>query len=978
MINFSNNRLKWCFVIVALYITSTSYGQYGWTKNYNISNVYDVEETQDGGFYIAGSEGYGLMVLTEGTVLIRIDSEGDVIWEQRYYMPILGAGGGRIIALKELPNRGAILLVENVDFGTNLVVGLTRTGEIDWIRPIVSSGVSKPNIQYGSLGLERTSDGNFLVFDHIGSVLKISPLGMVLWSQETYVATAAYPHALSPYGHNMIELPNESFLIVGGEEIQTNRFNMTATVVDSTGILQQQILAQNDYRGVAVVQASNQDLIFCGDRDQLLNDSLVLVKTDTNLTIIWTKKHALAGGLDIVDMETTSTGDIWCLGVQDSSSTREHLIISVFDPNGNYIETRDLSLEVSPNNLPYLLHYARSQNGMQMGTWVHSLCKLIRTTDGSMVIVSEGGGHIKITSGGVINPAIEGNIFEDSNLDCIRNSGEAELSGHRIKATNVSDGSTFYGTSNALGLYTIPVTTGTFDVEWTPLVYRQSCNPVTQVTFNGQVRERVDFGIENTAVCPLMEVDMSAPFLRSTGGGSAYTISYCNNGTATATNVSVEVDLDSYLTVLSTNWSITNQNGTVYTFNIGTVRTGVCRSFQINVQVDTLAQIGQTHCSSVRIFPDSICLPNYWTGPIVQIEGDCQNDTVFFEIENVGSNMGSPQGYTLFEDSVIIRQGSVQLNAGSNSFILEPALPGKSYRLSVNQASGFPPLLGDLFSTAVIEGCVPNPNGSFNTGFVNQFSNGSTNPFIAVDCQASIAAYDPNDKSAQPEGYQSQHYIDSNTVINYKVRFQNTGTDTAFYVMIKDTLSPYLEPSSIQMGASSHAYNWRLLDNGILKVSFLNIRLVDSVANEPLSHGFFSYRIQQKKNNPVGTVINNRAAIYFDYNPPIITNTTFHTLEESFILLVLPTEKIYEEGVTVKVYPNPFKDFTTLEIKEKRYKKLTLNVYDLAGRSIQTLQDQNTSSMRIYRQNLPQGVYLYELEGDGQRISTGKIMVQAN
>jgi hypothetical protein len=58
-----------------------------------------------------------------------------------------------------------------------------------------------------------------------------------------------------------------------------------------------------------------------------------------------------------------------------------------------------------------------------------------------------------------------------------------------------------------------------------------------------------------------------------------------------------------------------------------------------------------------------------------------------------------------------------------------------------------------------------------------------------------------------------------------------------------------------------------------MEFKFENILLVDSNTNEPLSHGFVRYRIQPKTNLSAGDSITNFAAIYFDFNEPVITNT---------------------------------------------------------------------------------------------------------
>ncbi|MEO1450629.1 MAG: PKD domain-containing protein, partial [Bacteroidota bacterium] len=63
-----------------------------------------------------------------------------------------------------------------------------------------------------------------------------------------------------------------------------------------------------------------------------------------------------------------------------------------------------------------------------------------------------------------------------------------------------------------------------------------------------------------------------------------------------------------------------------------------------------------------------------------------------------------------------------------------------------------------------------------------------------------VGAYDPNDKQVSPagEGGNGDEVLIENFDGNlrYTVRFQNTGTDTAFYVVIRDELDPDLDPAS--------------------------------------------------------------------------------------------------------------------------------------------------------------------------------------
>lgn len=998
---FINFSYKLIGILILVSFSTLTYGQYSWVKYYDSPDssrfIIDIEPTQDGGYYIAASLSWSNAPghYDNNPLLIRVDSDGDVIWERQY--PSLNRSFKEV---EELPNGGAMLLLGGHQNSMGELAGTdvmttTSTGAIDWTQTYISSpGMSHISFSMFGEGIESTNDGNFLVIDYNGSALKITPSGTELWRTETILGD--YPLIISNLGDNIVDIGNDNFVLVGREN-NSGASNLMAKIINDTGVVASVELDSMDTKGIAVIRTSDQALLFVGNPDYSVNDTLTLIKTDDNLNTLWRKKHLLPipyshhSTIDVWNIQEADNGEIWCLvgGTSGHNGNPEFAWIYVFDPGGNYVKT---ILASDALNFSGVDHYAYPQSiGVRLG---NPPAELLKSVNNELTIgltayhynpttytkLRESIVFAKLDSSGAIYSTLDGFVYADYNNDCNYNTGDLPFDQVIVEAQRVSDGFTFYGVSDTNGYYSLFVDTGSYTItSHLPYpIYWQACTNTTSVVFNGQNRQTVDLGMEEIVHCPLLSIDLSAPYLRATGGGSAYTISVCNTGSANSTNTLVEIDFDPRLNISSSSIPIVNQVGNQYHFNIGNVDVGACMQFSVQVIADTTVLPHQTLCTEAYVYPDSICIPNYWSGPIIDVDGSCINDTVFFEISNKGSSMGSTLEYYVFEDHVMMRQGTFQLGNGTTKLIAQEALPGRTYRLSAKQEVGFPPLLGDILATDVVEACVLNSNGTFNSGFVNQFSNGHSNPFIAIDCQPIRSAYDPNDKSAQPIGYQSQHYIDTNTTIDYKVRFQNTGNDTAFYVMIKDTLSPYLNPGSLIMGASSHPYTWQILNGNILKVTFFHIKLVDSLTNEPLSHGFFRYSIRQKPNNPVGTVINNSAAIYFDYNPPIITNTTFHTISESFITINLTTEKLYQDAVQVMVYPNPFKEQTTLEVEGKEYETLTLQVYDLSGRLVQTLGARHSSTIKIDRQNLIQGVYIYKLKGNGAPISTGKLVIQAH
>ena len=145
------------------------------------------------------------------------------------------------------------------------------------------------------------------------------------------------------------------------------------------------------------------------------------------------------------------------------------------------------------------------------------------------------------------------------------------------------------------------------------------------------------------------------------------------------------------------------------------------------------------------------------------------------------------------------------------------------------------------------------------------------------------AAVDPNDKTVRTSSGTSatQYFIGTDAWLDYTVRFQNTGTDTAFTVVIVDTLPAAVDPLSFQPGAASHPFDVAMSGDGIVTFTFSNILLPDSNVNEPASHGLIGFRVRLDEPVLPGTLISNAADIFFDFNPPIRTNDAVVVTEVS-------------------------------------------------------------------------------------------------
>lgn len=135
-------------------------------------------------------------------------------------------------------------------------------------------------------------------------------------------------------------------------------------------------------------------------------------------------------------------------------------------------------------------------------------------------------------------------------------------------------------------------------------------------------------------------------------------------------------------------------------------------------------------------------------------------------------------------------------------------------------------------------------------------------------------SFDPNDKVESHNGSITNLQYAEGENLNYTIRFQNVGNDTAFTIVIRDTLDSKLNSNSFQMLASSHAYMLDITGGRYLTWTFNNIQLPDSNVNKIASNGFISFHVKPAQSLNVGDSINNAASIYFDFNPPVTTNTT--------------------------------------------------------------------------------------------------------
>ena len=201
--------------------------------------------------------------------------------------------------------------------------------------------------------------------------------------------------------------------------------------------------------------------------------------------------------------------------------------------------------------------------------------------------------------------------------------------------------------------------------------------------------------------------------------------------------------------------------------------------------------------------------------------------------------------------------------------------------------------------------------------------------------------------------------------MHYIIRFQNTGTASAINVSVSNELDPNLDWNTLQIENISHTNRVEITDGNQVEFIFNNINLPDASSNEPESHGYIQYKIKPKNNIAVGDFMLNSAAIYFDFNPPVITNTVITTVIDNLGV---------EENATnsIALYPVPSSDI--LNIKST-LPIVDVKVFNNLGQLLFTVA--NPKGVQFLNiEQLSAGMYFVKLTDLDQNSGTKKFIKQ--
>lgn len=439
----------------------------------------------------------------------------------------------------------------------------------------------------------------------------------------------------------------------------------------------------------------------------------------------------------------------------------------------------------------------------------------------------------------------------------------------------------------------------------------------------------------------------------------------------------MHVKFPEYVHLLSADYSYTIDSEGNYVFDIGDLAQGECGNIHIIDSVSCEFGItGLTQCTEAWITPTNDCVealePTYdeWDKSSVMVEGECVGDTIVrFIITNTGEfgegDMQLISEFRIYADNELVYTGSFQLN-GQEELVIDVPANGQTIRLEADQHPLHP---GNSHPQETIEAC-GDGGDPISLGFVNSVPMDDADANIEIDCMEITDSYDPNDKSVSPQGITENNYLMPGIALDYVIRFQNTGTDTAYTVIVVDTLSNSLDISTIQWGISSHPYTIDVggHEQAILLFTFNNINLPDSTTDEANSHGFVKFKIAPYDTLVNGTIVENTADIYFDYNLPVRTNTTHITISDTVIkgnpIFTNVQNDFNSNNSEIRIFPNPTKGKFSILAEDVE----SVEVFSLQGKLIYIGKERE-----IDLSHVPDGLYFIKVRTEKQ-IATRKLI----
>ncbi len=900
----------------------------GWERLYTPGHAYDFTETPDGGFLLAGV--YDQWDVADKAWLQKTDALGNVEWTRRY---AIGDTLENYVAIELLGSQNIVAAGDFLDYWT-------PTQPEHW-----AAFIHLLDVQGNLLRELRINPTPNLNKDYRTADVAVAPDGTAYHAVNGSDGQAIlYAYALAglqqlwsvslPVGINQLEVLSDGSLLLSGAKNGLVYLRKS----DASGALIWEKTYESGSAWMTTIQNGHIVLAKSGR----------LLRTDADGNLLWSKA-GVSGGSEFWITEDHQ-GNLLATGGFYNANFTYVFTLAKFDANGGKI------WEKTPH---------QSLQGAQ------SYARPLVTADGGYALAGRRNGKALLMRSGtdfeLYRSWIAGSMYHDLDDDCVKDPDEKSLKNFFAAATDANG--TVWSESVRDGQYAFQVPPGTYEVA----ISKRALDPENWLPCDAQtatISATTDtahipaIGVKSLVDCPRPRIRAAIPKVRSCHEGR-YNLSYYNLGTQKATGTQIEVELAPNLNFVGSDMTLLSQDGQKLLFDIGELDIDGEGTASIDVFCACDAAIGDLSCSTFRILPDT-CYPVLpdWDHSIVKIDASFDPTQLYFTLQNVGTgDMAQSRWYRLRNTCLnVVGAGDFQLDAGES---LNLTFPNQTavYYFEAEPAPNQPYIPGTAW---LLSRCQPGPPKE------SWMNNSTGSPFYDVDCMEVSNSFDPNDIRVTPRGDGAEGAIlATESELHYMIRFQNTGNDTAYTVSIRDTLPAWLDALSVVPGPSSHRYTFDL-QNNTLKFHFAGINLPDSTANLEGSQGYVEFSVRMKPDLTPGARIENRAAIYFDFNAPVITNTALNTIASPILVSVdeAPRDQVL---LPVQVSPNPAVTSAVFRFEETAEGQLLL--FDAGGRQLRQVQLAG-ETLELNCRDLEPGIYFFRIFTGEGKTAQGRLVKQ--
>lgn len=595
--------------------------------------------------------------------------------------------------------------------------------------------------------------------------------------------------------------------------------------------------------------------------------------------------------------------------------------------------------------------------------------------------------------------SIKGRVYNDNNGDCQFNANDTPAKQELIKA----EPGPYYAYTDENGFYELRVDTSntSYNVSYIPReaikgLLENVC-PTAAITVATPTSKTTyccnDFA-QKVKLCSVLKIDINSNRRRRCFRNTTY-VNYQNTGTIDSKPAEIKVVYPEYVKPISSVPAWTRKVGNTLYYSIGAIATNSNQSIIITDSVvcgiEEIRFLTQCTEASISISNECIQASHDWDRADVQVEGLCDQGIARFYISNNGDgNMTDSAYYRVYANDTLISIAKFALKS-QEYFVVELPTYGNVIRLEADQVANHPDY--NTKPRASFEGCVAEAS-LLKTAYKGLVMNTPTNDDLitATSCMQIRDSYDPNDKAVFPKGQSDKHYISAGTKLDYTIRFENTGTDDAYKVVVVDTLDTDLDAATFIPVNASHKYSVvrEIIDNKeIVKFVFEDINLTPKKIDSIKAQGYIKFSIATKADLTDETIIENEAGIFFDYNSAIITNKVSQTIGEYIekdltkgniitrtAVGTITTDVSTASSNSVAVYPNPANEYVTLTFPSGAGKGAQITIYAVNGTALLTESLSTADESTISLNQLKQGIYYYRITDASGLNQNGKIIKQ--